>query len=338
MIIDKATLVSLVMLGGLIVYALFGGADYGAGVWDLLARGPRAEAQRKVIAKAIGPVWEANHVWLILVIVLLFTAFPPAFGVVMVHLHVPLTLMLVGIVMRGSAFTFRAYDNSPSSHRRWGGYFAVPSVTTPVFLGVTIGAIATGQLETAEAKNSFPWGQTWLSPFALVVGFFCLNLFSFLAAVYLTLETDDQAVRNDFRRKALISGLLLGPIALAVYLLARSQAPLIYQGLDTSPWGFPVRVATGVCAVVALASLYFRWFQIARATAMLQVMLILLGCALAQAPYLVPPQRTLANSAAPITTLRFVLVALVMGSVILFPSIVILLRVFKAHTMPRGLK
>jgi len=332
--INEAALVSLAMLGGLIIYALFGGADYGAGVWDLLARGPRAEAQRRVISKAIGPVWEANHVWLILVIVLLFSAFPVVFSVLMIHLHLPLVLMLLGIVLRGSAFTFRAYDNTESAHRRWGGYFAIPSLTTPIFLGVLIGTIATGQLESGVKSSTALLGQVWLSPFPWVVGLFALNIFAFLAAVYLTLETDDPAVQNDFRRKALGSGMLLGPLALIVYLVARLQAPLIYEGLDSSPWGFPVRVATGVFAVLTLLSLYFRWFQIARAGAMIQVSLILLGCALAQAPYLVPPHRTLANSAAPITTLRFLLYALVAGSIILFPSILLLLRVFKWDTLP----
>ena len=335
---DEALLISLAMLGGLLVYALFGGADYGAGVWDLLARGPRADAQRKTISKAIGPVWEANHVWLILVIVLLFTGFPTAFSVVMIHLHVPLTLMLIGIVLRGSAFTFRAYDNAPTAHKRWGGYFAVPSVTTPIFLGVVIGSIATGQLEAVDKGAMVLFGQVWLSPFPWVVGVFALNLFSFLAAVYLTLETEDMAVQADFRRKALTSGILLAPVALAVYLVAKSQAPLIYLGLDTSPWGFPVRVATGAFAILTLLSLYLRWFQVARVGAMVQVTLILLGCALAQAPYLIPPHRSLANSAAPTATLRFVLYALVAGSAILFPSIMMLLRVFKWHTMPINAK
>ena len=136
--------VAAVMLLSLVIYSLFGGADYGAGVWDLLARGPRAEAQRELIAHAIGPVWEANHVWLIIVIVLLFTGFPAAFSAVMTTLHVPLSLMLIGVVLRGSAFTFRSYDNTEIGKHRWNRVFALPSVVTPILLGSVIGAIATG--------------------------------------------------------------------------------------------------------------------------------------------------------------------------------------------------
>ena len=110
----------------LTLYALFGGADYGGGVWDLLASGPRAKAQRELIVRAIGPVWEANHVWLILVVVVLFTAFPGAFYAVMVRLHLPISLMLIGIVLRGSAFTFRAYDLSPGADQRWNHRFSIP--------------------------------------------------------------------------------------------------------------------------------------------------------------------------------------------------------------------
>src|SRR3954471_3116805 len=136
------TIAGMAILASLTIYALTGGADYGGGGLDLLARGPRAEGQRALIARAIGPVWEANHVWLILVVVVLFTAFPPAFAAVTTGLHLPLSVMLVGIVLRGSAFTFLHYDASERNRRRWGRAFALPSVATPVLLGVVVGALA----------------------------------------------------------------------------------------------------------------------------------------------------------------------------------------------------
>src|SRR5262245_9729994 len=139
------TLIAVVMLASLTMYSLFGGADYGAGVWYLVAFGPRAEGQRGLIDRAIGPVWKANHVWLILVVVLLFTAFPPAFAAVTTTLHAPLSLMLIGIVLRGSAFTFHHYDDSEHRRRRLGRAFAIPSVATPVFLGTVVGALAAGR-------------------------------------------------------------------------------------------------------------------------------------------------------------------------------------------------
>ena len=141
--------VAAVILFSLTAYALLAGADFGGGVWDLLASGPRRRAQRALIADAIGPIWEANHVWLILVVVLLFTCFPPAFASLGIVLHIPITLMLIGIVLRGSAFTFRSYGSERSeTQRRWGTIFAIASVVTPVLLGVCVGAVAAGVLRT----------------------------------------------------------------------------------------------------------------------------------------------------------------------------------------------
>src|SRR5687767_13817299 len=137
--------IAIVTLASLILYALMGGADFGGGLWDFFARGPRAARQRKIIADAIAPIWEANHVWLILVIVLLFTAFPVAFAAMMTALHIPLTVMLVGIVLRGSAFVFRKYDTKDDHvQRRWNAVFGISSLVTPVLQGICLGALAGG--------------------------------------------------------------------------------------------------------------------------------------------------------------------------------------------------
>src|SRR5262245_53745272 len=121
-------IVAGIMLISLILYALLGGADFGGGMWDLLASGERARKQRAAIAEAIGPIWEANHVWLILVIVLLFTAFPRAFAVMMTALHIPIAAMLLGIVLRGTTFVFRSYDSKADDvQRRWGTVFGISS-------------------------------------------------------------------------------------------------------------------------------------------------------------------------------------------------------------------
>src|SRR5688572_19720463 len=169
------TIVAGVMVASLIIYALLGGADYGGGVWDLFARGKRAGKQRALIADAIGPIWEANHVWLILVIVILFAAFPPAFAAIATALHLPLTLLLIGIVLRGTAFTFRTYDvQRDDVQRRWSLLFSIASIITPVLLGVILGAIASG---TIRAENGFVTSgffSSWLAPFPLVVGLFAL--------------------------------------------------------------------------------------------------------------------------------------------------------------------
>jgi cytochrome bd ubiquinol oxidase subunit II len=319
-----ATAVSLLMLAALTLYALLGGADYGGGVWDLLASGPRKQAQRDLIAHAIGPVWEANHVWLILVVVVLFTAFPGAFFVVMTRLHLPISLMLVGIVLRGSAFTFRAYDLFPGADRRWNHRFSIPSAITPILLGAIVGSIATGRLELAGGTT------LWLTPFPLAVGFLTLSLFSYLAAVYLTVEAGEADLADDFRTRAIASSLASGALAYLVFALAKGEAPLIVQGLYQEAWGWPIRVATGALAFVVLACLWYRWYRMARAGAMVQVVLVLVGCGLALNPYLVPPERTIENSAAPAITLKLMLGALSAGAFILFPSIFTLYLIFKA--------
>ncbi|MDG3003864.1 cytochrome d ubiquinol oxidase subunit II [Paludisphaera mucosa] len=331
--ISPAEGVAAVMLLALIAYALLGGADYGAGVWDLMARGPRAQAQRDLIAHAIGPVWEANHVWLIIIIVLLFTGFPAAFTAVMTTLHVPLSLLLIGIVLRGSAFTFRSYDATELARRRWNRVFSIPSVVTPVLLGAVIGAIATGEPgRAAEAGGAAPLFATWLRPFPLAVGLFALNLFAYLAAVYLTLETDDPALQEDFRFKALVSAVTLGAVAWLVYFLAGIEAPLVHEGLSRSSWGASLRYATGAMAITAIAALWLRWYSVARLAAMFQAAMILWGAGTAQFPYLVPPHFDMVRGAAPRLVHQLLLIALGCGSVVLIPSLIYLFRVFKGHT------
>jgi len=248
-------------------------------------------------------------------------------------LHVPLTLMLIGIVLRGSAFTFRSYDTTEMGKHRWNRAFSIPSVTTPILLGAIIGAIASGRVGS-HPKDTLPLFASWLAPFPLVVGLFTLALFAYLAAVYLTLETADAGLSEDFRRRALVAALVVTVLAYAVYLLARWDAPLVFRGLDSSRWGFPVRVATGICATLALAGLWWRRYQVARAMAMAQVALILWGCALAQSPYLVPPDLTAANTASPPIVNKLLLVALGVGSLVLIPSIYYLFRTFKGPTFP----
>jgi cytochrome d ubiquinol oxidase subunit II len=317
---------------------LFGGADFGGGVWDLLASGPRRERQREVIAHAIGPIWEANHVWLILAIVLTFTCFAPVYARLGTILHIPLTLMLVGIVLRGSAFTFRTYDTrGDAAQRRWGRTFASASVITPVLLGVSIGAVASGRVRPVNMSGFVSqFVQPWLTPFALSVGLLALTLFAFLAAVFLTMETHDPELCEDFRRRALGAGVAVFFASALVLLLSHNAAPLVRTGLMASSWALPLHLATGMSAVVVLAALWFRRFRLARVAAGLQVSLIFWGWALAQYPLLVPPDLTIANSAAPESTLRLVLVALAIGGAVLLPSLWYLFQVFKTAPADPG--
>jgi cytochrome d ubiquinol oxidase subunit II len=325
------------MIVSLTFYVLLGGADYGGGVWDLFVRGPRANDQRALIAHAIGPIWEANHVWLILVVVILFTAFPPAFGTIATALHIPLTLLLIGIVLRGSAFTFRTYDSqSDDVQKRWSRVFSIASTITPVLLGVIVGALASGGIHLESGTFNSRFIQPWLAPFPFAVGLFALSLFAFLAAVYLTLETTDRGLQDDFRLRALVSGVAVGGLALVVFLLAGIYAPKIRAGISASPWAIPLHLATAVCALGAFGGLWRRKYRMARLCAAGQVTLILWGWALAQFPYIVRPDITIQSAAAPQATLRLLLVALCLGALLLLPSFYYLFRVFKGQTAFAG--
>jgi cytochrome d ubiquinol oxidase subunit II len=318
---------AVVALAALLLYALSGGADYGGGMWDLLATGPRVQRQRDVIEHAIGPIWEANHVWLILVVVVLFTAFPPAFGAMMTALHIPITAVLLGVVLRGSAFAFRKHD--PHGRHHWGTVFGMASLATPFFLGITLGALASGDIRVLAGRITTGFFAGWTSPFALAVGAYAQGLFAFLAAVYLTVDAEgDAAVQDDFRRRALVSGLVLAPVAALVFALARHGAPEIFHGL-TDWWAPLLLLATSVCAVGALVALWFRRFRMARAAAVGQVSLILIGWALAQYPYLIVPDVTIVGAATAPATLRLLLWALALGAVVLFPSFGYLFYVFR---------
>jgi len=327
----------LVLAGAILVslnaYALLGGADFGGGVWDLLASGPRRERQRALVAEAIGPIWEANHVWLILAVVLLFTCFPAAFARLSVALHIPLTLGLIGIVLRGSAFVFRAYDvQRDDVQRRWGRIFASASLVTPILLGVSVGAVATGRVPRApEGDFVDAFVRPWLQPFPIAVGLLALALFAFLAAVYLTVEADEPALREDFRARALGAGLAAFAAAALALLLAYEGAPLVWGKLIASPWALRFHLATAAAAVAALGALWRRRWRVARVAAAVQVSLVLWGWGLAQYPYLVPPHLTLHEAAAPAATLRLVVLALAAGAVVLFPSLYYLFHVFKGR-------
>lgn len=329
--LSLADYLAAVLALSLNAYVLFGGADFGGGVWDLLASGDRKHRQREVIAHALGPIWEANHVWLILAIVLTFTCFPPVYARLGTLLHIPLTLMLVGIVLRGSAFTFRTYDSQhDAAQRRWGRIFASASVITPILLGVSIGAVASGRVKEERTASFVPqYVEPWLTPFAFSVGLLTLVIFAFLAAVFLTLETRDRDLCEDFRRRALAAGVALFFASGLVLLLSRSQAPLVLSGLVASPWALPLHLATAATAIGVLTALWHRRFRLARIGAGLQVSLIFWGWPLAQYPLLVPPDLSIARAAAPEATLRLVLIILAVGAVVLLPSLWYLFQIFK---------
>jgi cytochrome d ubiquinol oxidase subunit II len=312
-------------------YVLTGGADFGGGVWDLFATGPRRDPQRALIAESIAPIWEANHVWLIVVVVVLFTAFPPAFAMLGTVLHIPLTILLVGIVLRGSAFVFRSYGAHGRAH--WGTAFAAASVVTPLLLGVIVGAVATGRVADAAARigsGTFAdvFVAPWTAAFPVVVGLFALALFAFLAATYLTVDADEDGLRQDFRARALAAAVLVFVCAAVALMLARSAAPRVAIGLVRA---LLIPAAAALSAVSAIVALWRRRFRVARIAAAAEVSLILWGWLLAQYPYIVPPALSIRDAAAPAVTLRLLAIGLAAGAAVLLPSLRYLLRTFKGR-------
>ncbi len=336
--IELETILAIALLVSLTFYALLGGADYGAGVWHLLAHGPTRRDQHYLIGEAIGPIWEANHVWLILIVTILFTAFPAAYAKISVTLHLPLTLLVIGIVLRGSAYAFRHYDiEDDELHVRWDQLFAISSLISPLLLGIIMGTITAGNFP--ESPGSFFEGYVlnWIRPFPLTVGLLALVLFAYLAAVYLILETSDFTLQEIFRARAITAALFAGVLGEIVFYLGKSGAPYLWGDLTNSVWGGFIILGTIVFTFAAVWFLCTRQYWWARTCAILQVILTLWAWGIAQFPYLVPPHLTIYNSASPDITLQFLVVALFIGALLLFPALYYLFRIFKGGPL-LGLK
>ena len=327
-VFDLTFVHGVILLTGVVLYAVFGGADFGGGIWDLFASGSRTEEQRKEIARAIGPIWEANHVWLIFVIVLTFSIYPPVFSAISTALYVPLSLILVGITMRGGAFVFRAYASDVAPARTvLSLVFAGASVITPLILGMCAGAVASGDIRVIDGDVTSSLWTTWLSPFPIVTGLLALTVCAYLAAVYLCVETTSP-LQEDFRKRALIAGAVFTALSLIALPLTRSQAPVIWEGMIEREIVTVVPLAIAAAAVSGLAVLRRR-FHLARMAAIAWVMLIIVGWALAQYPYLVVPDLTVANAAASRAMLVVALWTYVAGAIVLIPALWLLFALFK---------
>jgi cytochrome d ubiquinol oxidase subunit II len=329
-VIGEAELVAGILWLSLTAYAVLAGADFGGGVWDLFASGPRAAAQRAAVAEAMGPVWEANHVWLIFMIVGLFTAFPVTFGVLGLALYFPLSIALFGIVFRGASFAFRAHGRSavgPPSP--WGVVFGVASVVTPIFLGTAAAAVASGSIRSAHGELSSGFLDGWTSLLAVVIGLFALSMCAYLAATYLMVENEHRPeLLGDFRRRAIAAALVSGFLALIALPIAAYESPRLLQSLTGR--GLPVFVLALLNGPLALWAVWRSRPRMARGAVIAQVVLVLWAWAVGQWPYLVPPDLTISATASPPETLTAFLVVIGIGGLLLLPSLWLLFRVFKA--------
>jgi cytochrome d ubiquinol oxidase subunit II len=314
---------------GLVVYAVTGGADLGVGFWHWFARGARKDEQRKALSRAIAPIWEANHVWLIFVIVVLFSAFPKAFSALSIALHVPIALALIGIVFRGSAYAFHSYGiQLESTRERWEHVFAASSVITPVFLGLVVGGAASGEIRVVNGAVASGFFAGWTTPFALSVGLFSLALFAMLSAVYLAADTRGE-LAEDFRRRALVMECVSGVAALLTFVTAAKHAPVLYENLAGSSFSGPVQLATATFALATMALLSSRRYAVARLSAAAQVATVVLGFGLAMHGHFILPDVDLANAAAHAELLPALTLALGLGFLLLAPALAYLYWIFK---------
>ena len=318
-----------VMWVGLTLYALLAGADFGAGFWDLLAgRGQGGRDRRGLIEHVIGPVWEANHVWLIFILVLLWTGFPPVFAAVMSTLYVPLTLAALGIIARGAAFAFRKTSTVLWQQRLFGAAFAFSSVLTPFFLGTVAGAIASGRVPPGLARGDLL--RSWWNPTSVLGGVLAVGSCAYLAAAYLCGDAGRLAgpeAVDWYRRRAVGTGIVVGAVALGGIAVLRSDAPGLFHGLTHR--ALPLVVASAVAGLASLLLLLLRRYLLVRLTAAAAVTAIVWGWAVAQYPSLLPPDTDYTSVQANGSVLTATLVVTAIGSAILLPSLAWLLVLFQ---------
>jgi cytochrome d ubiquinol oxidase subunit II len=317
---------ALAMLG-LTAYVVLGGADFGAGLWDLTAGGAeRGGRLRGLVQRSMSPVWEANHVWLIFVLVTLWTCFPVFFGSIMSSLYVPLFIAALGIILRGAAFAVRGQAATLNEARTLGALFASSSVLVPFCLGAAAGGIASGGVPVGNALGD-PW-DAWLNPTSLLIGGIAVVTGAYLAAVYLAgdaAKIDQSDLAEAFRRRALGAGVVSGALAIGGLAVLRSDTRALYDGL-TSGGGLACVLASGACGIATLALVWGRRYEAARVAGAGAVATIVVGWAVAQSPDLLPGELTLDQAAASDATLTAFLISVAIGLLVLVPSLVLLYR------------
>lgn len=324
-----------IAVAAIVLYAVFGGADFGGGIWTLFATGPRKEDQRNALERAIGPVWETNHVWLILLVVTLFVVFPTAYAVIFTALYVPLFLSLLGIVARGAAFALRHYsDRDTGLNAAAMRAFSVASLLTPFMFGATVGALTGGHVELDGTHVTSGAFAGWLTPFALVCGLIGLLVCAFVAAAFMVPRTEG-ALRTDFRRRAIAASLALGAVTTLAIPVADADADLFFAHLDR----WEVVLTMAVTALLGLATLLLLVRGFAAAVPLFAgatVAGVVIAWALALNPHIVLPGLTIEDAAAPNITVVSFLVALPVGALILVPSLYLLYTTFSREVFVAG--
>jgi cytochrome d ubiquinol oxidase subunit II len=318
-----STVAALVLFIGVIAYAVLGGADYGAGFWDLTAGGARrGRRPRHLVDESLAPVWEANHVWLIFCLVMVWTAFPTAFAATMTTLYIPLGLAALGIVVRGAGFAFRKVMVRTDQQRLTGAAFAVSSVLVPFFLGAIVGGIASGRVP--PAGHGDPIGS-WVNPTSVLGGVLAVLVCAYVAAVFLTAEArrrDDIELETWFRRRSLATAMATGLVALAGIFVLRADSPRLFDALLTR--GLPLVLLSGACGLTALVLLRRGAPRLLQALAVGAVGTVIAGWGVAQYPYLLGTHTTISAAAAPEPTLWALTIVAAVALLMVVPSMALL--------------
>ena len=333
---DMLSVVIFFFLVSIFIYCLLGGADFGAGIIELTSGRKTKELTQNLVSEAMAPIWEANHVWLIIAVVILFNGFPPVYSQLLIYLSIPLILMLVGIILRGSAFTFRHYDAvKDSSQEVYSRVFRYSSLIVPFFFGLIVGAIISGKITTTPSTFYEGYIAPWFNLFSFATGVFVVSIFSHIAAVFLISESNDPESIKIFiskSKRAIIATVLFGGlvfissliedvnffqsfigngISLAFIIIATLTLPFIWKAVGRgTKW--PSRILAGAQLFFILAAFYAVYFPV--------LVRLKNGSEL-----------TFYNAAAPEATLKYLAFALIAGSLFIFPSLFFMLRVFKAE-------
>jgi cytochrome bd ubiquinol oxidase subunit II len=327
--------ICLALVGlGITAYAVLGSADFGAGFWDLTAGGPeRGGRLRGMVQRSMSPVWEANHVWLIFVLVIAWTSFPVAFGSLFSTLSLPLFGAALGIIFRGTAFALRGQAATMREAKVLGGIFALSSVVIPFFLGAALGGIASGRVQVGNATGDLV--DSWVNPTSIAVGVLAVLTGAYLAAVFLAGDSrraDQPDLVEAFKRRAIGSGMVTGAAAVGALVVLRSDSRDLFDGL-TSGAGLLAVAGSAVAGVLTFALVWTERFGLARLTAAAAVAAVVVGWFLAQRPYVLPPDLTLDQAAASDATLTAVVISTGIGMLLLAPSLWFLYRLVLRGTL-----
>jgi cytochrome bd ubiquinol oxidase subunit II len=329
-----STTVAVVLFFAVTMYAVFGGADFGAGFWDLVAGGAeRGEEPRDVIDHSIGPVWEANHVWLIFVFVVLWTGFPEAYASITMTCFVPLSIAAFGIVLRGSSFAFRKTVFRTRDRRNFGAAFALSSVIVPYCMGAVAGAIASGRIP-AGGQAGDPW-SSWINPTSVLGGVLAVVVASYLAAVYLVWDArrvSRPEMEDYFRRRAIGAAVVAGVLAFAGIFVLHADATYVFHGLTSR--ALPLVILSAICGVGSLVLLVRNAHRGARILAIGAVASVVVGWGVAQWDYMLPTSLTVADAAAPTGTLQALLAATILFVLVVVPGFSLLYALDQKSLLP----